>query len=143
MNRFKNKYKNYSFFVIKTYLHLYVFSFSFLFQNKLIEDLSQELNTLQVIKNEITTNYGEWICENVFILDGVTTLVKIIDIINQLIENYSKDIQLRKEIVDDMKKATSNQMAVYVSTWKYSPLIDSSIENQLKQVLENELLQNS
>lgn len=85
-------------------------------------------------------NYGEWICENVFILDGVTTLVKIIDIINQLIENYSKDIQLRKEIVDDMKKATSNQMAVYVSTWKYSPLIDSSIENQLKQVIENELL---
>ena len=91
-------------------------------------------------KNEITMNYGEWICENVFILDGVSTLVKLIDIINQLIENYSKDIQLRKEIVDDMKKATSNQMAVYVSTWKYSPLIDSSIENQLKQVLENELL---
>lgn len=105
-----------------------------------MDTLSQELNSLQIIKDEIVFNCGEWVCDNVYILEGVCTMTKLIEILKELVENYSKDIQLRKEIVYAMKKATSNQMAVYVSTWKYSPLIDASIENQLKQVIENELM---
>ena len=77
---------------------------------------------------------------NVPILGGVITLSKLKNVSHAIQSEYRKDLSLRIEIVENMRQATQNQMAVYVSAWKYSPLIDPLYEGILNQIIENELL---
>lgn len=88
--------------------------------------------------NEVSASLGEAVLQDVFILGGVLTLAKLKEILTKLESCYTQDISLRKEIIAGLRDATPNQMAVYVSTWKYSPLVDSSLELQLKEAFENE-----
>ena len=88
--------------------------------------------------NEVSGVLGDVGLQDVLILGGVITLADLLRILSQMKDCYTQDVALRADIIEGLREATSNQTAVYVSTWKYSPLIDSSVEQQLREVYETE-----
>lgn len=95
-----------------------------------METISKESETIDYLMTVIDPS--------VVILGGIITLSKLKEVIQSIQKEYEKDVSLRIEIVENMQQATQNQMAVYVSAWKYSPLIDPLYEGILCQIMENE-----
>ena len=82
--------------------------------------------------------FGSAVIQSLYILSGISTLPQLNSLFVTLKESFRQDVCLREDIVNALRQATQNQMGVYVSTWKYCPLIDSSLEKQLDCIVENE-----
>lgn len=96
----------------------------------------QDYDSLQFVIKEIVTELGESAVDDVY-LYGVVTISSLSHLIYDLSQQYSKDILLRKTIIENLRDSTQNQMAVYVSTWKYCPMIDQSLEKYISSILQN------
>lgn len=102
----------------------------------MLQSILQDYDSLQFVMKEIITEMGESAVDEVY-LYGVVTLSSLSRLIYTLSQQYSKDILLRKTIVENLRDSTQNQMAVYVSTWKYCPVIDQSLEKYVSSILQN------
>lgn len=82
---------------------------------------------------------SEDMLQNLYILDGVSTFDTIQQLVTDIIANLKIDLSLRRDIIRQMKEATTEQMGVYASAWKYGPLVDRELAHQFFSLLENEL----
>ena len=77
--------------------------------------------------------------KRLYVLNGVSTMEYIVDVVKEMIISLHKDCSMRSQIIDSLKNSNMNQVGVYLSAWKYSPCIDERKVNQLESILENEV----
>lgn len=94
---------------------------------------------MEYIHRELNRQIEEEVLETVYILDGVSTVQSMEQLLLALLENLRVDLSMRRDIVSSMQKATTDQMGVYASAWKYGPCVDSELRQRFQSLLENEL----
>ena len=98
-----------------------------------------ELERMQYIHRELNQLIEEDVLNTVYILDGVSTIQDMERLLSAFLENLRMDLSMRRYIVSSMQKATTDQMGVYASAWKYGPCVDSELQQCYQSLLDNEL----
>ena len=101
--------------------------------------MALELGKVKYIHKSLQQNMSDLVLQTIYILDGLSTIEDIEDVLDLLINGFRQDVNMRRDIIMDIKNATTDQMGVYASAWKYGPLLDRDIEQRFKSLLENEL----
>lgn len=101
--------------------------------------MALELGKVKYIHKSLQQNMSDLVLQTIYILDGLSTIEDIEDVLELLINGLRQDVNMRRDIIMDIKNATTDQMGVYASAWKYGPLLDRDIEQRFKSLLENEL----
>ena len=94
---------------------------------------------MEYIHRELTQQIEEDVLQTVYILGGVSTIQDMERVLSALLENLRVDVSMRRDIVSSMQEATTDQMGVYASAWKYGPCIDSELQQRFQSLLDNEL----
>lgn len=94
---------------------------------------------MEYIQRSLLEVVDENTLQNLYILDGVSTLDDIHSILSSIVTNLRTDLAMRRDIVSHMNEATTEQMGVYASAWKYGPMIDRELSHRFFSLLENEL----
>ena len=101
--------------------------------------IEADIHNVEYIQRSLLEVVDENTLQNMYILDGVSTLEDIQSILSSIVTNLKTDLAMRSDIVNHMKEATTEQMGVYASAWKYGPLIDRELSHRFFSLLENEL----
>lgn len=94
---------------------------------------------MEYIHRELSQQIKEEVLQTIYILDGVSTIQDMERLLSALLENLRVDVSMRRDIVSSMQNATTEQMGVYASAWKYGPCIDSELQQRFQSLLDNEL----
>ncbi|KAK8814447.1 hypothetical protein WA538_000266, partial [Blastocystis sp. DL] len=100
--------------------------------------IQMELERMQYIHRELNQLIEEDVLNTVYILDGVSTIQDMERLLSAFLENLRMDLSMRRDIVSSMQKATTDQMGVYASAWKYGPCVDSELQQCYQSLLDNE-----
>ena len=97
-----------------------------------------QLETLRYIQNEMRREVGD-VESRLLVFNSVSTMDSILLAVEDVIRSLREDHSMRCQIVEAMKTASTEQIGVYLSAWKYSPCIKQSAVDRYEAIVTNEL----